>query len=529
MQIHDITKRAQRTDEGLLSSLKAGIAGAKAVGQAAMSPTFGAVTANQGALDAAEKSRQAINKKYGLNIAPNGPQRTAGEVYAGQNQAQAQAQAQTAQVTQQAQQVTQQFTQTQEFDDLSAILPDPGHVLVLKNTGRDNVKYYKNENGKWFSSSAATPKPVELDKARIKWAEGLVDKDQYGQEAVSVAGTKTGLKEAAGFNRAALAKASKKADAMLNNTMLAKKLKINIAQISADPQVKAAVDKAKTDLANASGTTYRTDKNAKAKKQKVAAAFQKYAQTALQGLSKVSQSQGGIGASAMTSNNNQQKAPATQQEKAQVAQTITRKTGQDGAKIVQSAEQDPELKQALSTITKESLNKKLKQALRKSLREDQVRISKDIIVRTAGGNYVKKASDQIWYDPNGVPIDPEKYAAYVKKLDGTPQAQTQYQADANKGMTSSFQGTDKGFKANQAAAPPPPPAAQSAAPQAAPDPLQQMADQQKMAAILRNRDVAGINSMINDTFNQLQNAKIFNTGQEDYLKDRMAALMAMKA
>jgi hypothetical protein len=35
--------------------------------------------------------------------------------------------------------------------------------------------------------------------------------------------------------------------------------------------------------------------------------------------------------------------------------------------------------------------------------------------------------------------------------------------------------------------------------------------------------------MIQDTFNQLQNAKIFNTGQEDYLKDRMAALIAMKA
>jgi hypothetical protein len=96
-------------------------------------------------------------------------------------------------------------------------------------------------------------------------------------------------------------------------------------------------------------------------------------------------------------------------------------------------------------------------------------------------------------------------------------------------MTTSFLGTDTGFKARQSAQPEPTltPQVQSA-PLPALDPVQQIADQQKMAAIMRSRDVAGLNSMIQDTFNQLQNAKIFNTGQEDYLKDRMAQLMAMK-
>ena len=518
MQIHDITKRRPRTDEGLLDTLKAGIAGAKAVGQAAMSPTFGAVTRDQGALDAAERSRQAIEKKYGITLP--GAKRGAGEMYAGQEQAKAQAQAQTAQVTQQAQAATQAFTADPEFNDLSAILPDPGHVLVL-NATKDGAKYFKNENGKWFVKAAAGGKTIPLEKRNIEWAEQQIDQDQYGQEAF------TTLEEATRYNRKALANASKKADAILNKTALAKKLNTNVSQIATDPKVKATVDNAKNILDKAISTTYSVDKNAKVKKQKVEKAFQNYATAALQGMATVGQEQGSLGTNQSTQG--QVSSPA---QKAQSIQQLKQKGFTDPQ--IQAMEKDPVVGQAINLINpiaseqKKSLEQRLSEAL-SLINEDQVRITKDITVRTAGGNYVKRASDQTWYDPKGVAIDPDKYATYVKKLDGTPQAQTQYQADANKGMTSSFQGTDVGFKAqqavSQAAAKTP---QQSAAPQAAPDPVQQIADQQKMAAIMRSRDVAGLNAMINDTFNQLQNAKIFNTGQEPYLKDRMAQLMAMK-
>jgi hypothetical protein len=170
------------------------------------------------------------------------------------------------------------------------------------------------------------------------------------------------------------------------------------------------------------------------------------------------------------------------------------------------------------------------------LKEEQVYITKDIRIRTAKGDYVKRVSDQTWYDPNGVPIDPVKYADYVAKLDKTPQAQTQYQADALKADKGSGPGgTDTGAKqaAQQAAQqppqqPPPPPPPQQAAGAPEPDPIQQMAHQQAIQNFLRSRDVNSLNSQIKDTTNQLRNAQIFGTGQETYLQQQLAQLIAMK-
>jgi hypothetical protein len=515
MQIHDITKRPRRTDETLLDTLKAGIAGAKAVGQAAMSPTFGAVTRNQGDLDAAERSRQAINKKYGLDI--QGAKRGASDLFAPPQATQA-TQTQAA-VQQQVQAIVK--TMEPEFNDLSAVLPDPGQVLVLKAT-KDGAKYYKTEAGKWFVQPAVGVVPKELDDDQIKYAEGQIEKDQYGQEPAPTVTTPTVTKEAAGISRAAVNAARKTAEQKLKAsvakvvTPLATKNKINAKNLLDGPEAAKAFQQ----ISAISAMPASKIKTKKDKKQRIKQVFTQYATAALTGAQ-------GEAQGAAAGNTAQAETPASQQQKALAAKTITQSGVADGAKLIQASETNPQLKQALSTITKESFEERLAQELH-LLNEAQVRITKDITVRTAGGNYVKRASDQTWYDPNGVAIDPDKYADYVKRLDGTPQAQTQYQADANKGMTSSFQGTDKGFQAKQAARQAAAQAPAATAPAAAPDPVQQIADQQKMAAIMRSRDVAGLNAMINDTFNQLQNAKIFNTGQEPYLKDRMAQLMAMK-
>jgi hypothetical protein len=75
-------------------------------------------------------------------------------------------------------------------------------------------------------------------------------------------------------------------------------------------------------------------------------------------------------------------------------------------------------------------------------------------------------------------------------------------------------------------APPPPPQQAAGAPE--PDPIQQMAHQQAIQNFLRSRDVNSLNSQIKDTTNQLRNAQIFGTGQETYLQQQLAQLIAMK-
>jgi hypothetical protein len=55
-----------------------------------------------------------------------------------------------------------------------------------------------------------------------------------------------------------------------------------------------------------------------------------------------------------------------------------------------------------------------------------------------------------------------------------------------------------------------------------------MAHQQAIQNFLRSRDVNSLNSQIKDTTNQLRNAQIFGTGQETYLQQQLAQLIAMK-
>jgi hypothetical protein len=203
--------------------------------------------------------------------------------------------------------------------------------------------------------------------------------------------------------------------------------------------------------------------------------------------------------------------------------------------------QAPYLKQQLASLMAmkfeaeiKSLDNKLMEAIQ-MLKEEQVYITKDIRIRTAKGDYVKRVSDQQWYDPNGVMIDPDKYADYIKKLDATPMAQTQYQADAQKAAKGRGPGgTDTGAQQSAAAAaaappPPPPPQAPAAtAPAPQEDPMDQALKQQKMAQWLRGQNVDSLNAQIKDTTNQLRNAQIFGTGQADYLQQQLAQLIAMK-
>jgi len=581
MQIHELTKRRKPVDEGILSGIKdaftaaktgfqqgasAGtkspnIAGAAGALGALTGPMAGAVASNQNALNAADKSRQAINKKLGLTGANaiQGAKRAAGDVSAASTQNK-QAQASQQQVQKQVQTMTQTFVKTPEFADLSLVLPDAGKMLMVQT--KNGGQYFKDDKGVWYAEaeSPAVP-PKQVPPQQTKPLDALISADQYKQVASIVGGvppatkdkksapniqggselqkaqaagsaarqavgdnrselqiaaepnsivnrqmaTDPTLKEAAGgFNRRAIAIKQAKDLVAKNVIPLATKNKVNPNQIASDPSTKKALDK----LNKLSQATVSKIKSSKVKKQQVSQAFTDYATAALTSALGAS----GQGAPA---DNQAANTPASQTEKAMAVQTISKMTGQDGAKIAQAAETNPQVKQALATITKESLEQKLNEALL-LMNEAQIFITKDIVVKTASGNYVKNHRDQLWYDPNGTPIDPVKYAEYIAKLDATPQAQARYQADAV-----NSKGSDTGIANAEPIVPP--------APELPADPIQQMADQQHLSTMMRVQQVNNLNAQIQDTFNQLQNAKIFNTGQEDYLKDRMAALIAMKA
>jgi hypothetical protein len=152
--------------------------------------------------------------------------------------------------------------------------------------------------------------------------------------------------------------------------------------------------------------------------------------------------------------------------------------------------------------------------LKVPLKESQVAITQDIVVKTKAGNYVKKASDQEWYDPKGVLIDANKYADYVARLDATQPAQLRYQADAEKGMTDTAFKSKLANKLKTKLSPPPEP----------PPPEATAADYE----LYRQQQNQIQNQLIDQTVNDLRNAEFFNTGQTHYLQQQLAQLMAKK-
>jgi hypothetical protein len=550
MQIHELTKRRkQRTDEagGLLknigdaiSAAKTGYAAGKAgtgstlgaagtalgtFGKAITSPGFAAQSDKDANKDAAMKKYNDLKDKYGWSDKP-----AAGAAPSAQA-AQAAAPAATSQADVAA--VTKQITSTPDFASLSQVLPDPGHLLKVKLNGGE---YYKDENGVWKNSDGKAIRGTPGEDGYGKAFDKIIDADQYSQ--VDLKGVSWGANSGAASNvkneaRNPMAQRSAasvvKGIIKANNKELAKKL--------SDPAIQPAVQAASAKLDTIAQTRGEAARSKKKKMISAATAMAKAlvgaGQTATPGTpaGQDQQAQAQPGAAA-------QGGQASPQQKQIAVQTITSKAKIDGAQLAKAAAADPQVKQAVATIAKESrmpLTQRLAEAIQ-LLKEEQVYITKDIRIRTAKGDYVKRVSDQQWYDPNGVMIDPEKYADYIKKLDATPMAQTQYQADAQKAAKGKGPGgTDTGAQqsaAAAAAAPPPPPpppqapAAAAAAPQ--PDPMDQALKQQKMAQWLRGQNVDSLNAQIKDTTNQLRNAQIFGTGQEDYLQQQLAQLIAMK-
>ena len=540
------------------------------------SPAAAAVARDTRYAAAGNKSLDKINKKFGLTGTSDaiGPaSRQGGETKAGQFDDN--------ELKQQATQMTQQFisspTTAPIFADLSSVLPDPGQVLYVETppqvAGGQPAKYYKDENGKWYNEKM---QPIKGGAANL---EQMIDNGKYGQSAkpasaapaapapaanTPAAKTKkpaagagafgqmaqslgtqpapaaaapavkptqpagTQVKEAAILNKkvmASLKKAKMAAMAQAGKTATAAQYRISPAQVDSNPATKAQIDQAQNQLAAASAI-----KVGKGKKEKVKQAYTNLAYATLKGIKDIGSGEvspaaggtgGGVGNHAGTTN------PVVRNQASQTLKMLgaSDTTLADLAKLVKN----PKAKEALKTVASEQKQtKSLEQRLQEELSlisETQVHITKDIIVKTPSGEYVKRASDQEWYDPNGTLIDADKYADYVAKLDRTHQAQTQYQADEQKASVGRGPGgTDSGFQTQKV---------QQQAQQIKQvlpdvDPVALAAYKQELRAQLRQGEVSRINSQIQDTLTQLRNAQMFGTGQEQYLQQQLAGLMAMK-
>jgi hypothetical protein len=540
MQIHELTKR-RKTNEGLLDNIKSAVSAAKTgyaagkagtgstlgaagtalgtFGKAITSPGFAAQSDKDANKDAAMKKYNDLKDKYGWSDKP-----AAGTAPAGQAAATPGGQAEVAKVT-------KEITSTPQFADLSQVLPDPSHLLKVTLNGGN---YYKDENGVWKNADGEAIKGTPGETGYGKAFDKIIDADQYTQ--VDLKSVPFGTKDAAGkpMKEARNPMAQRSAASVVKSIIQAKNKEL--AKKLSDPAIQPAVQAASAKLDTIAQTRGEAAKSKKKKMISAATAMAKAlvgaGQTAAPG------TQAGQDQQAQAQPDQAQGVKANDPVAQSVAANKLAMQGIDKPtidKFKQQAQKDPAgVKQALGLPeSRKPLTQRLEEALQ-LLKEDQVYITKDIRIRTPKGDYVKRVSDQNWYDPNGVMIDPTKYADYIKKLDATPMAQTQYQADSQKAAKGKGPGgTDAGAQqaAQQAAqTPPPPPPQQPPAAAAAPqeDPMDQMLKQQKMQQWLRGQNVDSLNAQIKDTTNQLRNAQIFGTGQTEYLQQQLAQLIAMK-
>lgn len=536
MQIHEITKRLQRTDEGILDDLKAAVTATKTGynqgGVKGALKNLGSRNAYNQALQQNQRAQtnkdiNKLEKKWGTKI------KRPLSYYADQLQnptnPEFKPEAQKAQ--QQRQALEPQFTQTfvTNIDTPTDVLPDQGQVLSVElNKGR----YFKTANGKWYNEIGQL-----IPQSSYAGLEKMIDQDQYKQEPIPfnlpggqpadndkkvkkvdkvqqvtpVAGKEPNAPELAEARNIAqtgsLAKRAAGRNAGVQPTQ-------SVQQPNQAPQKKGRAN-LKTDfgawIANKLGGDYKsmidsspeikrqlTDIFAKMTTQKDPAVskelFDKYVLTAQAALLKL-KVEGGI-------------------EDQESDVTI-----------------DDQLAQLRGEPAKKTGNQKLDSLLTQAgiaLSEGQVAISKDIRVKTPKGDYVKSAADQQWYDPNGVLISADKYADFIKKLDATPAARTAYQSAQVKGT-----GSDSAFiqakvdaqvkakldaiaketaqKALSEYPPAPPPQATAA------DWEQHKAEQNRIN-----------NQMLAKSVNDLRYAEWFNTGQQDYLKGQVAQLIGTK-
>jgi len=592
MQIHELTKRQtqQEIDEGLLTGLKAAVNVAKTGADkfaSAMVPGYDDVkdaiaTGKAGYAAGKGKGKLAGLAQAAKNLAdPRASAQAKNARLRGQAEKDLkdieskydikakrplswykQQATQNPDLTNTRNKLVPQFDQT---FDIGVVLPDPGQVLTVE---LNNAAYYKDGKGQWYqepdtNNPDAKAKPVSRSES-IKALEGLIEKDQYSQIATPPAlgggnpQMKKGTQKTAATDQTAPASkvpaanapqqsgvAQGIAEAVTPGSIAKRSVQRNApaapvaktrtggkvpGQVSQTPNAvrqrnarAAKKQGATSNLAAPVATPQSASKGGRrpgpAKLQKsfdgwIVKSFPEFNEVIKQQdvKSELKQIFGQI------LSNADSKSAANELFKrylvtlqAGVLRAQAGGQGQPDADQTQQSDVDAKLAQLRGTPGKKTGIPELDNILQQQgirLSESQVAITKDIVVKTKTGNYVKRHSDQQWYDPNGVRIDPDKYADYIARLDKTPAAQTRYQADAGKGSADSF------IKSQQPKAP-------------ELDEPEQHATAADWEAYKAQQNAIQ-NQLIDQTVNDLRNAEYFKTGQEHYLQQQLAQLMAKK-
>ena len=499
MRIHEVTKAPQQVDEGLLDTVKNALTPANM-----FSPKNFATAqqkSNQATADRWIEKTNVERAAQGLDpLAPLTRGKSLDQV-----------------ITQYKQDPDTQTAIKKlepEFEQ-DFVMPEAGKVLQVTNP-KNNSIYYKADNGRWYNQDGGTisavdatgleqlandprntdeviPPPVIADKIQVneaapKYTAGAEARRQLQRKATPAVEPTASV-------------ANPEQNLQQNFQAWAEEKIPGLAGAYKNPEVKNKLDTAFKALVL-------SQKNPEQAKKE----FVNYMTIAKASSVYVQQTQQGA-TTTIRGNRRRKVIPRSQQGQALAQELNT--DGADGLASLKGQQVRPTGNPALDDLLRSS----------GVLAESQTFISKDIHVKTPKGDYVKKASDQQWYDPNGVLIDPIKYAEYIKKLDATTSAQTRYQADAIKGK-----GSDTAYEkrriakanARKSTAIPAP-----AAP--AEDPAAAMLRLQDLQNKMRNANVSQLNQQIKDTTQQLRMADIFGTGQSDYLRQQLAMLIALKA
>lgn len=590
MQIHELTKSQKQLDEGILSGLKAAVNVAKTGADkfaSAMVPGYDDVkdaitTAKSGYAAGAGKGKWAGVKQAAKNLA---------DPMAGAQAKQARLQKQAKsdldtidkkygikskrpldwykeKVTSDPPSAKQRADLVPKFDqtfDIGVVLPDPGRVLTVT---LNNAEYYKDAKGNWFQEPEAdTPdakaRPMTTPNA-IQALENLIEKDQYSQIAIppSMGGASVPKVKATkqtqpaptaqpaapaqgavsqGISEGALAKRSAQRNAPVKPAPVATPATKThtggkvAGQVSQTPnavrqrQARAAKKQGATSnlAAPVAKPTSATKGGRRPGPVKLRNSFNKWIVGTFPQFDEVIKQQDVKAElnqlfSKMLANADSKSASNELFKQYMItlqAGALRAKEGAQGNTGPDQAQQSSYADDMIAQLRGKTVNRtgddffdRYLQQQGAILKESQVAITKDIVVKTKSGNYTKRHTDQQWYDPNGVWIDPDKYADYIARLDATPAAQTRYQADAKKGTGSA----DAFVKSQEPKEPP--------ATLPKPHPQATAADWEAYRA----QQNAIQNDLIDQTVNDLRNAEYFKTGQEHYLQQQLAQLMAKK-
>lgn len=177
MQIHEITFGAKKLNEGLLDTIKAATKAVTTSGTKALTSRVPYAQAKRDIdLSQAEKLRQQINAKYGVNVQGSKPVAPAPATGVPPATATGAPPAVNYKFKPPVTPGVAAQSSVPPTNNTNQILPRPGHVLRLVNPANKGV-YFKDPNGIWYAPSQARGMPPQkiTSQKSIDYLNNLAD------------------------------------------------------------------------------------------------------------------------------------------------------------------------------------------------------------------------------------------------------------------------------------------------------------------------------------------------------------------